>query len=87
MVEREKQDKTNGSEVSRTIEQRQIAAPRTCDACMRTSLFFLARRVAWRGASTPHFRETPELAYCLYVVTCPAVQLQYDKRSANTMCV
>ena len=35
MVEREKQDKANGSEVSRTIEQRQIAAPRVTHACAR----------------------------------------------------
>ena len=51
MVEREKQDKTNGSEVSRTIEQRQIAAP-CCDACMRTSLFLEKSSVAWRLDAT-----------------------------------
>ena len=40
MVEREKQDKTNGSEVSRTIEQRQIAAPRATHTCIRRVFFF-----------------------------------------------
>ena len=40
MVEREKQDKTNGSEVSRTIEQRQIAAPRVMHAWARRFFFF-----------------------------------------------
>ena len=42
MVEQEKQDKTNGSEVSRTIEQRQIAAPRAMHACIRR-VFFLEK--------------------------------------------
>ena len=41
MVEREKQDKTNGSEVSRTIGQRQIAAPCVTYAC--TCRFFFSR--------------------------------------------
>ena len=59
MVEREKQDKTKGSKVSRTIEQRQIAVPRVTHACVRRLFFFLERKVAWRGTSTPRFRETP----------------------------
>ena len=77
MVEREKQDKTNGSEVNRTIEQREIAAPRVTHACA-LRFFFLDKRsrVVWRGASMPHFRETPvyhKLTAPVQLTKCPHV--------------
>ena len=58
MVERKKQNKINGSEVNRTIEQRQIAAPRVMHA--HVTFFFGEKRV-WLGASMPRVRETPDI--------------------------